>query len=100
VLRILSELSTFVDVPAEHVITGIAPGIGQQESVGQTPFRVLSGPMKPCEAFAAICYQGQWFWIEKSDSHSKRTFSYILVLLALADTGAKEGLPVITIQAN
>jgi hypothetical protein len=100
VLRILSELSTYVDVPAEHVITGIAPDIGRQESIGQTPFRVLSSPMKPCEAFAAICYEGQWFWIEKSDTRSKRTLSYILVLLALADTGAKEGLPVITIQAN
>jgi len=26
--------------------------------------------------------------------------SYLLVLLALSDTGAKENLPVITIQAN
>ena len=31
---------------------------------------------------------------------SKRTLAYLLVLLALADTGEKESLPVITIQAN
>jgi hypothetical protein len=47
-----------------------------------------------------VCYEGRWFWIEKSDSRSKRTLAYLLILLALADTGAKENLPVITIQAN
>ena len=44
--------------------------------------------------------KGRWFWIDKTDFRSKRTMSYLLVLLALSDTGAKENLPVITIQAN
>ena len=48
----------------------------------------------------AVCYEGQWFWIEKSDFASKGAMAYLLVLLALSDTGAKESLPVITIQAN
>jgi hypothetical protein len=100
VLRILSELSTYVEVPVEHQITGIAPEIGDQPTDGPPPFRVLSGAKKPCDPFVAICYEGRWFWIEKSDSRSKRTLAYLLVLLALADTGAKENLPVITIQAN
>ena len=60
----------------------------------------MSSCKKPCDPFVSISHEGQWFWIEKSDFHSKRTMAYILVLLALADTGAKESLPVITIQAN
>ena len=100
VFRILSELASFVDVPAEHLATGIAPDIGGDGIEGQPMFRVLTGPKKPCDAFIAVCYEGQWFWIDKSDSQSKRTLSYILVLLALADTGTKEHLPVLTIQAN
>jgi hypothetical protein len=100
VIRILSELSTFVEVPVEHLVTGSAPPIGAQEPDPRAPFRVLSSPEKPHDPFVAVCYEGQWFWIEKSDFYSKRTLGYILVLLALADTGAKEGLPVITIQAN
>jgi len=100
VIRVLSELSTFLDVPLEHQISGIAPPIGETGSEGQPQFHVLSGAKKPCDPFVAVCYEGRWFWIEKSDFRSKRTLSYLLVLLALADTGAKENLPVITIQAN
>jgi hypothetical protein len=100
VIRILSELATFVDVPIEHQVSGIAPPIGETGSDGQPQFRVLSGAKKPCDPFVAVCYEGRWFWIEKTDARSKRTLAYLLILLALADTGGKENLPVITIQAN
>ncbi len=100
IIRILSELSTFVEVPVEHQIRGIAPPIGEEPTDGPAQFRVLSGPKKPCDPFVAVCYEDRWFWIEKSDFRSKRTLGYLLILLALADTGAKENLPVITIQAN
>jgi hypothetical protein len=100
VIRVLSELSTFVEVPVEHFVAGIAPPLSELADEPQPPLRVLSGAEKPCAPFVAVCYEGHWFWIEKSDFHSKRTLTYLLVLLALADTGAKEGLPVITIQAN
>ncbi len=100
VVRILSELSSFVEVPVEHLANGSAPPIGEQDPGAQPVFRVCSGSEEPCDSFAAVRYEDHWFWIEKSDSHSKRTMSYLLVLLALADTGSKESLPVITIQAN
>lgn len=101
VFRILSELSTFVDVPCDHLAAGIAPAFGDPGDDGRpSPFHVCSGPKRPGDPFVAVCYEGRWFWIEKADAHSKRTMAYLLVLLALADTGAKENLPVITIQAN
>jgi hypothetical protein len=100
VIRILSELSTFVEVPVEHQISGIAPPLGEAPTDGAPPFRVCSGSKKPRAPFVAVCYEGHWFWIEKSDFRSKRTLGYLLILLALADTGGKENLPIITIQAN
>jgi hypothetical protein len=100
IFRILSELSTYVEVPAEHLANGKAPFLGEEDSEAPPLFRVLSSQNKPCDAFAAVRYECHWFWIEKSDFYSKRTMAYLLVLLALADTGTKEGLPVITIQAN
>ena len=63
-------------------------------------FQVLGGDRKPCDPFVAVGYEGRWFWIEKSDSRSRRALACLPVLLALADTGAKENLPIITVQAN
>ena len=100
VLRILSELSTYVDVPVEHLANGSAPDLGDLATGENAPLRVYCCATKPHDPFVAVCYEDYWFWIEKSDFLSKRTLSYLLVLLALADTGAKESLPVITIQAN
>jgi hypothetical protein len=98
VIRVMQELATGVEVPVDHLAQGIAPPLA---SVGDAPlFHVCSGCKKPCDAFAAVCYEGRWFWIEKNDLQSKRTLGQILVMLALADTGTKENLPVITIQAN
>ncbi len=96
----MSELSTHVLVPVEHVANGHAPDIGEMIHDVEPPFQVFSGSEKPPDPFVTVCYEGHWFWIEKSDFRSKRTLAYLLVLLALADTGEKEGLPVITIQAN
>jgi len=100
IIRILSELATFVEVPDAHMASGIAPDLGNAGGDGQPLLRVFTSACKPANPFISVCYEGHWFWIEKNDSQSKRTISYVLVLLALADTGAKENLPVITIQAN
>lgn len=100
VFRVLTELSSYVDVPADHLARGIAPPLGDPASGDAGPFRVWSGSERPCDPFVAVCFERRWFWIEKSDFRSKRTMIYLLALLALADTGPKENLPLITIQAN
>lgn len=100
VIRILSELATFVEVPEDHLASGIAPDLGNAGAIQQPLLRIFSSACKPANAFICVCYENKWFWIEKNDSQSKRTVAYLLVLLALSDTGSKESLPVITIQAN
>lgn len=98
--RILLELASYVEVPPEHLAAGIAIPLGEQPFVETQPFRVLSGCEKPLDAFVSIFYEGQWFWVEKSDFHSKRTLTYLQILLAMADNSSRENLPVMTIQAN
>jgi hypothetical protein len=100
VIRILSELAACVEVPIEHLESGIAPFLGDEPTDGPQPLRVLSCAQKPPNPFVAVCYEGHWFHIDKTDFQSKRTLSYVLILLALSDTAKKEDLPMITIQAN
>lgn len=98
-LRLLTELSGYVEVPPEHQLKEIATPITIVPSEDQ-PMRIHSGKEKPCDAYAEVCYEGYWFWIPNNDFQSKRTVTYLLLLLAIADTGSKENMPVITIQAN
>jgi hypothetical protein len=100
VFVILAQLSSFVEVPDVHLASGTAPNIGDPGIDEQSPLRVYNSGYKPKEAFVAICYEDHWYWIEKRDTLSKRTLNYVLLLLAQADTGPKEGLPLVTIQAN
>jgi hypothetical protein len=55
---------------------------------------------EPEDAFAAVFYEDHWFYIEKSDFESKRTFSFIMLLFSLTETGGTEGLPMVTIPAG
>jgi len=54
----------------------------------------------PSDAFVAIRYRDHWFWIDDRDLKSKHTFSFMMLLFTLADTGERENLPLITIPAQ
>jgi hypothetical protein len=100
IFRVLTLLSTSVQVPECHLAQGRAPVL-DGDLVGDPPrFTVHSGCEPPKNCFAAVPYRGCWFWISDCDFASKRTMAYLMVLLALADTGAKETVPFLTIQAD
>src|SRR5262249_41321756 len=101
IYRVLILLATSVQVPDIHLAEGRAPALGGDEGEDRPRFTVLSGCERPKDCFVATCYRGHWFWIDDRDTESKRTMAYLMVLLALADTGAgKEPVPFLTIQAN
>ncbi len=100
VMRIMTYLSLNVEVPPDHLADGRAPDLGDTGSIALPQLTVHSGVEQPCDAFAAVCYQGRWFWIDQSDFHSKRSISYLKVLLALADTETRKNTPTLTIRAN
>jgi hypothetical protein len=98
--RVLTLLASSVQVPDVHLAEGRAPPLGGEPGEERPRFTVFSGCEKPGDCFAATHYRGQWFWIDDRDAESKRTMAFLMVLLALADTGAKEPVPFLTIQAN
>lgn len=100
IIRILTDLASYVNVPEKHLIEGRAPNLPGDGFVENPPFTVWSGCKRPKDCFVAIPYRGHWFWIDDRDLRSKRTITFLLIFLALADTSTKEALPLITIQAN
>jgi len=104
IMQIMIDLATQIDVPSEHVSDGLTldsfpPPVGDEAKLRQL-IQVRSGPDKPEKAFTAVKYEDHWFWIDKRDFQSKRTFAFLMILFSLTETGGKEGLPLVTIPAG
>ena len=104
VLEIITDLSSYIDVPAAKVeqkrtFPSPAPELVNGAAVPAL-MRILSSPQKPDDAFTAVPYGQDWYWIDDKDFASKRLFSFIMFLFTLTDTGEKQGAPVVTIPAG
>jgi hypothetical protein len=104
VLEIITDLSSYIDVPTANVEQKRTFPSPAPELVNGAPvpalMRIFSSPQKPDDAFVAVPYGQDWYWIDDKDFASKRLFSFIMFLFTLADTGEKQGAPVITVPAG
>ena len=64
------------------------------------PIRILSGPSKPSDSYSSIEYRGYWYWIEDTDFRSKRVFTFLLIMLSLAETGDSASAPLLTVSTG
>ena len=64
------------------------------------PVKIKCSPLKPANAFASVHYRNQWFWVDDRDWRTKRAFTAVMFLFTMAETGADEKLPLITIPAQ
>ena len=105
-LQVLFFVSQGVEVPREHLTSGIAPrtnGYGsepfdwQQVLVGL--FRVCSAKCKkrpPC-AHIAVQYKGYWYYIDERDRDSKATFALLIEVSRLELESTKSKAPLLTL---
>ncbi len=104
ILDVLVELSSYISVPEVHVAeqrvrATVAPDVGPSGPVPPL-IRIASGKERPGDAFVAVPYRDQWFWIADTDIPSKRMFSFMMFIFTLVETGSKEAPPIVTIPAG
>jgi hypothetical protein len=103
-LQIMIDLATQVEVPDEDIASGrTVPSLtiadGNQNDPRRT-IRIHHSAERPENAFSAVNYRNQWFWIDDRDFKSKRVFAFVMILFSLSETGGNEGLPLVTIPAG
>jgi hypothetical protein len=103
-LEILNELAARIAVPAEHVEEGRTFANVELDAAAQPRdlpiVRIESGASAPQHSYAAVQYQGTWYWIDDRDFSSKNAFTYLLLFFALAETGVQSQAPILTLPVQ
>jgi hypothetical protein len=103
-LEILIDLASYIEVPAASETERRTFPTPAPEVVNGAPvaplIRIHSSPQSPGDAFAAVPYHQDWYWIDDKDLASKRLFSFIMFLFTLTETGDKQGAPIITVPVG
>jgi hypothetical protein len=101
-MEVMLQLGFGIDLPPAHVAEGrILTGQAQPGDVQAKPLvHVHSGSIAPADAYASVQYKGYWYWIADSDIKSKGTFSFLMMLFSLAETGQSAAAPVVTVPAR
>ena len=98
-IGVLAHISGEIDVPIDDVEAHQT--ISSISSAGYGPKPVIivrTGQHEPSNAFATIQYQGQWFWVAKTDYDSKLAFSMVQLLFAIVQGDVdRSKAPVLTI---
>jgi len=97
--EILSEMAQGVEVPAADA-GGRTAATAPQSAHTPALIRIRSDTARPADAHAAIRYRGYWFWIDGTDTQSKRMFLIAQIILSLNDTSGGANAPLVTIPTG
>lgn len=102
ILEILTDISSLVEVPPEHVEEKrVVPTMATEgEGVRPPLIHIRYAKKRPEDAFVAVPYRGIWFWIDDREYTSKKLFSFLMFVMTLTEAGEEGGAPIVTISAG
>jgi hypothetical protein len=101
IIQMLANVAATIPVPEQHIRDGRAlPTIPKGDRKLAAYLDVKSGSQKPEDAFVFAHYEKTWFWVENTDFTSKRTFSFLMLIYALANRDKDPNVPLITIPVG
>ena len=99
-MQIMVELASQINVPQEHIAEGrTIPGKSWGDEDNYL-IRINNSREEPENAFVTVSYRDHWFYIDDRDIISKRTFTFLMILFSVTESGGREGLPLVTIPAG
>lgn len=105
-LQVLFFIAQGVEVPAEHLASGIAPctwdyerGQFDWQQVLGGLFRVRCSQTKqpPACAYVAVHHKGYWYYIDERDRETKATFALLLEVSRLELKSTESKAPILTL---
>jgi hypothetical protein len=99
-MEIMLNLGAGVEVPAEHLGSGRASPGRPADSQAAVLVRIHSGSAAPSNTYAAVQFKDYWYWIDDTDTASKRIFTFLMLLFSLAETGQPAAVPVVTVPSR
>jgi hypothetical protein len=101
-MEIMLQLGFGIDLPADHATGGRAlPGQWKPGDAQTKPLvHIRSGTEAAVDAYAAVPYKGYWYWIDDTDIASKSTFTFLMILSSLAETGQSSAAPIVTVPSR
>jgi len=103
IFQVMIDFASYVDVPAADLAEGRVydpQRTAEQARTFPSLIDIRHGPAAPDDAYAAVRYRNQSFWIDDRDVPSKRMFSFIMFVFALVEPGSKDAPPVLTIPTG
>jgi hypothetical protein len=98
--EILSSLAALIEVPESDIAAGRTYP-SRAAPLGLIPtLAVKHQVLSPEGDFAAVEYQGTWYWVDDTDYASKRVFTGLMLILNVVEKTGQPQLPVITIPTG
>lgn len=103
ILQVMIDFASYIDVPASDIAEGrvYSPQrTAEQERMFPPLLAVRHGPSQPDDAYAAIRYRDQWFWIDDRDQKSKQILTFLMLMFSLTEGAPAQTAPVVTVPAR
>ncbi len=103
IMDILTESAAYILVPEEHVQEGRTRAnrtVAEDDHRSRPLLWVYSSPEKPEDALVSIQSRGFWYYIDDRDIDSKKTFSFLMIIMQLTAAQQVNRGPAVTIGAG
>ena len=102
--EIIIELGWGIEAPEKDLrdqsAVSTVDGLQEPRGVVQPMVKIHSGGAAPSHAYASVRYRDSWFWIDDQDVPSKQTFTLLMILFSLAETGQAPAAPLLTVSTG